>query len=61
MNGLEMAKKELAQVSERIRIAEWLDQRARLIMQDDREAALELCMCAKAIRQNELGPKKDVK
>lgn len=56
MTGLSNALKELAQVSERLRIANWLEQRAQLIMPHDREGALELCICAKAIRQNELGP-----
>lgn len=56
MTGLSKALKDLAQVSERLRIANWLEQRAMLIMNSDREGALELSICARAIRTDKLGP-----
>lgn len=60
MTGLSDALKELAQVSERLRIAAWLDRRAMAIMRSNPEAAAELTAGARAIRQNELGPRKDM-
>lgn len=42
---------------ERLRIANWLEQRAMLIMNSDREGALELSICARAIRTDKLGPR----
>lgn len=60
MTGLSNALKELAQTSERLRIAAWLDHRAMLLMHSDAECARELTTCAKAIRQNEIGPRKDL-
>ena len=58
--GISQALKELAQVSERLRIADWLEHRAMLLVHSDAECARELTTCARAIRQNEIGPRKDL-
>ena len=42
--------------AERERIANWMEARARLIMQYDRDGALELSVSASAIRADKLGP-----
>ena len=42
---------------ERIRIASWMTERAHLIMNCDREGAMELAISAGAIRDDKLGPK----
>ena len=47
---------DFAKRRERERIADWLHARARLIMNNDREGALELSICSHAIRDNKLGP-----
>jgi hypothetical protein len=43
--------------TERERIANWLWDRANLIMTNDPAGALELSICSSAIRSNKLGPR----
>lgn len=47
---------EQIRADERIRISSWMTERAHLIMQVDREGALELAISAGAIRDDKLGP-----
>ena len=48
---------EQIRADERIRISSWMTERAHLIMQVDREGALELALSANAIRDDQMGPK----
>ena len=51
---------EMNRACERLRIAEWLYQRAKLLMNNDRDGALELSLCAKAIGSNKIEPEGDI-
>lgn len=47
---------EQIRADERIRIASWMTERAHLIMNCDRDGALELALSSNAIRDNAMGP-----
>lgn len=46
----------IAKEVERLRVATWLMQRANLIMNADPAGALELSICANAIKDDKMGP-----